>query len=275
MSRSPGIYTGISNSEYHKDKEWKSSSQLKVALISAYDYKYFVIDGKGEKKESDAKDFGTLVHLLILEPHLYDSTYAALDMSKLDLRRKTDQAILKEFKDAHPGKIVISEEDYKNALTCRDSVLSHQDAKALLDIEGPIEASCYVVAPVTLPDGEVVDFKMRYRPDKLGLGTHQIDLKTSKSSTKYFFEKDAFGLYGYHYDLSAYMYTYGEFIRTGKWNPFYWIRVKNDHPFSASVFKASENRLNDGKKKFEQAVNTIVMSQRSGKWEYQPEMEEI
>lgn len=275
MSRTPGIYEGISNADYHSDNEWLSSSQIKVANASAYDYKFFVLDKKGTRKDTASKSFGSATHKLILEADTFFDEYAVIDTSAMDLRRKADKEKMEAFKASNEGKLILTKEEFDKVQQCRDSVYSHPDARRLLELPGVSEASLYVELEHVLPGGEIVLFKVRVRPDRLAYGHAILDLKTSKSAAKDSFEKDAFAPWGYQYDLSAALYTRAWEKHSGEKLPFIFIVVKNDEPWSCAVYKMKDESMKKGEAKLNRALNTIIMSERAGKWEYQEKMEEI
>jgi hypothetical protein len=264
-----GIFPSISNDHYHSSKEWLSSSQVKVALASAFHFKFYVKDGKGQKKSTESKDFGSLTHKLILEPNDFSNEYAVFNDTNLDLRKTADKQLKEDFAQANKGKIIVSQDLYQKAVQCKESVYSHKDARRYLEMQGQAEVSCYINSIHELPGGEKVPFKMRTRPDMLVPGKCIIDLKTSKSPAKDSFEKDAFAPWGYNYDLSAYYELTGDVL------PFVWIVVKNDEPWETAVYTCSEKRYRSGEAKFKQAMNTIILSERHGKWLFQENEEEL
>lgn len=276
----PGIYRGISNETYHADKTWLSSSQIKVALNSPYYYKHFVLDGKGTKKGSDSKSFGSVVHTMILEPELFDSEYAVFDDSKLDMRRTADKARKEIFTQDNPGKIIISKDTYDKAQLCHDSVFSHPKAKELLELpDSESESSCYAEDSVTLLDGEVVDMKFRVRPDRMCRSKLVIvDLKTAKAADLQGFSRDAIGHYGYSYELSAFMYmkVLAKLLNVDIMDiEWWWIVVKNDEPYETAVYKMSLPTFLQGKKKFDHAVRNIITAERMQDWTFQKQWEEL
>lgn len=283
----PGIFADIPNDVYHAEKSWISSSQIKVGLGNKHYYKYFVKDGRGKKEETKQLTFGTLCHTLILEPHKFDSEYVVMPEKKLDMRKAADKKWREDFDKEHEGKTTVSSDDYEKAITCRDSVMSHPDAKRLLELPGVSESSVYVELDHMLPGGEIVKVKVRVRPDRLSPDNCIIDLKTAKNVTKENFERDAFGTwrnsagelkwgyYSYHYDLSAALYIRALEVLDQKQLPFHWIVVKNDQPWETAVYTCSRKRFKEGDMKLNHALTTIIMAERSGKWEFQERMEEI
>ena len=65
-----GIYTDLSNDEYHANRTHVSSSVLKTAVSDPKKYyeKYILKIDNTPKTLQAAFDFGTYVHTLILEP---------------------------------------------------------------------------------------------------------------------------------------------------------------------------------------------------------------
>lgn len=275
MERLPGLYENISNDDYHNDKTWLSSSQIKVALQSALSFKYFVLDGKGQKHTSDSKNFGSVAHKLILEHDDFYNEYYVADFTGLDLRTKEGKAAKMAHEMAAEGRIVISKDDFDKASLCRDSVMSHPDAKRLLEMPGVSEASVYVVLDHALPSGEIVPFKVRVRPDRLAHGHAILDLKTTRDPSKNSFSRDALADWGYGYDVSAALYVRALAKLTGEILPFIFIAVRNDHPFETGVYKMKEETLTRANARLDRCLNTIIMAERAGVWTFQETVEEI
>jgi exodeoxyribonuclease VIII len=273
MTRTPGIYDNISNAEYHADTTWQSSSQLKVALQGPYHYKYFVLDKRGSVTHTKSKDFGSATHKLTLEPADFFNEYAVLGES-LDMRRSADKAKMELFQQQNQGKTVLTKDQFNEIQKCRDSVYAHPDARKMLEMGGRAECSAYAEIPHVLPTGETVQFKVRVRPDFLTTSAI-LDLKTSKNPAKDSFCRDAFGPWGYHYDLSAALYQKVIATLTGEVLPFIFIVVKNDQPYETAVYKMSDESMKTGEKKLSRALDVILMAQREDKWVYQENMEVI
>lgn len=273
--RQVGLYENIPNEIYHADKEWLSSSQIKVALGSALAFKYFVLDGNGTKQKSASKDFGSIAHKLVLEEKDFFNEYHVADLSGLDLRTKIGKEKMEEHKALAGSKIVISKEDFDKACMCRDSVMSHPDARRYLELSGVSEASIYVELDHTLPSGEVVAIKVRVRPDRLAHGHAILDLKTTKNPSRDSFTKDALADWGYGYDVSAALYVRAVAKLTGEILPFIFIAVRNDEPYETGVYKLKEESMKRGEARLNRCLNTIVLAERAGIWEFQSGMEEI
>lgn len=273
--RTPGLYEGISNNEYHNNKEWLSSSQIKVALVSAAAFKHAVIDGNGKKKTSDQKDFGSVVHKLTLEEADFFNEYHVGDIDHLDLRTKHGKEAYENEKQLAGAKILISKETFDNACACRDSIMKHKDARRYLEMSGISEASLYVILDHMLPGGEIVPVKVRVRPDRLVKGMAILDLKTTKNPSLDSFRRDGFSDWGYGYDVSAALYLRAWKAFSGEDVPFIFIAVRNEAPYESAVYRLSDATKQKGNARLDRALNTIILAERAGVWEMQTSEEEI
>lgn len=271
----PGLYESIPNEVYHNDKEWLSSSQIKVALGSAHAFKYFVLDGKGKKETTKSLSFGSVVHKLVLENDDFHNEYFVADADGIDMRTKVGKEMHAALTIEAGTRTMVTRSDYDNAIKCYDSVMGHKDAARLLNLPGLSEASIYVELPHTLPSGEEVQFKVRVRPDRLAHGNAIIDLKTTKNASKDSFTKDALSPWGYHYDVSAALYVRAVAKLTGEVLPFTFIAVRNDQPWECGVYNLGPDSMHVGAVRLDKALNTIILSERAGLWSFQDEAEEI
>ena len=107
LKKNGGVYVeNLSNDDYHADKEFYSSSQLKKAIDSFGNFRYQMENKEDFSSKLDSPmTFGSLVHCLLLEPHLLDEEFAFLNVDGLNLRTKADKAIRDNFIAANKGKI--------------------------------------------------------------------------------------------------------------------------------------------------------------------------
>lgn len=119
----------ISDEEYFKIPAI-SASQLKQYDKGAY---YFwktspFNPNKAPEEESNALTFGKLCHCLLLEPQLFEKEYVVLDFGKLRTNKKYI-----ELKEANPGKIIISPDEYDHAQKMIEQVWNHKLARTILN----------------------------------------------------------------------------------------------------------------------------------------------
>jgi hypothetical protein len=274
--RLPGLYENIPNETYHADKEWLSSSQIKIAKGSAHAFKYFVLDDvAAKKKPSTALNFGSIVHKLVLENDDFYNEYFIGDTSDMDMRTKAGKDAYAALSQLAGDRTLVSKEEFARAVKCYDSVMAHPDANRLLSLAGLSESSIYVELDHALPSGEIVPFKVRVRPDRLAHGHAIIDLKTTKDASIESFTKDALAPWGYGYDISAALYQRAVAKLTGELLPFIFIAVHSDQPYGCAVYELGEESTVRANARLDRCINTIILSERAGKWVFQNEMESI
>lgn len=247
---------GINNNDYHADRDFYSSSQVKQAISGHANFRWYMENGKkgdGKWKEGNAMDFGSLVHTLLLEPHLVDEEFAFMDTAGRNWRTKEDKTYKARFLEQHADKIVLSQSDRERAKICADMAMKHPFLNKLLTAPGTPEMSGFYMDPT-------YNLPCRFRPDRrihdLNGGSAILDLKTTENIED--FHKKA--NWDFHYDLSAHMYMLGESIIMGEADvDFYFGVVESKEPYRVAVYKASDKFLERGMKKYNQAMSNIQM----------------
>jgi exodeoxyribonuclease VIII len=239
----------MTNDEYHADRHYFSSSQIKQALISPAHFKAFVLDKKSKTKSSTSMEFGSLVHTIVLEPHTFDDQYIVYsgDTNKDGSLPKAAHTTLT---NKHPLHTPVSKQHYELACLARQNFEKHPEAaKLLFDKQCEYEVSYFNQCQET-------GLRLRVRPDCINVsGAYIIDLKTSSAGDKNGFKKDA--IYNYHYDLSAFMYLMTVYQLTGVECSFYFAVAFKDELMPAYMFKASKEFIESGKAKFFKACDNI------------------
>jgi len=197
-----GVYTDMSNYDYHNSKAISNSGLSKLdpetgspAHLGAY------LD-KGSRRTA-ALDFGAIFHDITLMPQSYVDAHYAIS-PKYDLRNSKD-VIAKEnfYKDVEPGIIVINEQDYALAKAMRESVLDNPTARWLIEAaqdENGCENSHFWY------DKKTYNY-CRVRPDIACLSKGILgDLKSTADCSPKEFKKS---VYDYNYHQQQAMYTDG------------------------------------------------------------------
>lgn len=257
----------MSNEEYHSDKAHFSSSQFKEALKSPLHFKFYVIDKKGSKKASAAMDKGTLVHTVILEPHLIDAEYI-IHSGDTNIDGSVSSASKKILENKNPGKRIVSKAWYDFAVKARRSFEKYPQANELLfDKANESEISYFTTCVHT-------GLRIRVRPDILNLEKgYIIDLKTSRAKDVMEFKKDA--KYNFHYDLSAFQYVQAIYQATGVLCTFYFAVVGTEDMCPVWMLKASEEFMNGGKAKYLKSAYNIQTALTTDNLMSQSEIEDI
>lgn len=249
-----GLNKDISNEDYHADREYISSSGLKLLLRDEREYyrKYIL----GEKDESKSFfDFGTYVHALILEPHIVDDEFAIFGGARR-FGKTYDQ-----FCDNNPGKIVITKSEEKLAKKIMESYDKHTLAKSLV---------CDGVAEETY--GAVLDdMNVKIRTDYMTDG-YILDVKTTSSSLATPSIQST--IMKYDYDLSAALYMdvanqYGK-----KCDNFFFLFV-NKKDCDILVCKASPALIENGRRKYKAAIAKFKQLKAEGFFELNKEQDDV
>ena len=122
-----GLNDDITNEDYHGDREFESSSSLKLFLKDPKEYhNKYILKLPREEKYKSAYDFGSYIHSLILEPEKVEDEYAIFEGSS---RRGN---VYKEFKEKNEGKIIITRSQFLQAQSLLEAYTEHQLAASMI-----------------------------------------------------------------------------------------------------------------------------------------------
>lgn len=271
MSLKLGLNDYISNEEYHDDREYISSSGLKTILNDARKYyKEYVLDEKINSSNA-AFDFGSYVHCAILEPDKLDAEFAIFD--GVQKRGKAYEQCIQE----NEGKTVISR---AQAAQANNLIKAFNDAKVVIGQQGhdkEVEVSSfyrggYAEQTCTAQiDGIKVKVRSDYRKEFEDFGSIN-DIKTTGDNIDT--AKRAERVCSiYDYDLSAALYVDIFTMVTGKPHDFYFTFLSKNNG-ECRMYKASEQMLEEGRKKYKEAIQKLKEARKSGIY-YVNRIEEI
>lgn len=236
---------------YHADRDALSCSMLKPLLVSPA---HFQAGLTACGRSSDAMEFGTLVHLLVLQPHEVSSELAVYpgvaDRS----------AGFKQFVAAHSGRLVLDEPTFAQgrrvAAKVMDTPYKGRPLQRFLEESIP-EATIYFTEPTT-------GLRMRIRVDALHPDV-SFDLKTTRFPAARAFARDAVDK---DYDLQAFMYSFGRcmYEGTSQAKPFVFITAESTAPHSVSTLVAADTFLGNGSLKFQSCAATFKACAATGLW---------
>lgn len=244
-----GINENISNSEYHSDREYLSSSALKLLLSDPNKFNKIYIENNEEhiKQQTQSMILGSLVHSMILEPELTDKEFVVYE----GIRRGKAWDKFKEEND----KEVVTRLQYTLAEQLRDITTNSKIANDLLQ-NGEAEQTLCV---------DLEGLKIKVRADYYN--SHQpciVDLKTTFCDMSKQQLQDAIG--NFQYDLSAALYV-DAFATLGKEvPPFYFIFLGTGQVKDIVIYKASESMIENGRRKYKKAIEKYKEMKKSGDW---------
>ena len=238
----PGIYPGITNADYHKDPALGSTSLKTLATKTPAHYQHDLTHAK----YSDAFDFGTAVHSLILEGD--ESGVGVWNFPNWTTKAAREGR--EESRAA--GKIPLLEKDWQQVEAIRDAVMAHPLAKAAFTGHKPEQSVFWD------EDG----LMLKCRPDAWQPGA-LIDLKTARDANPNEFGKTAHE-YGYH--QSAAHYIDGVKAATGEDLPFHFVLVEKTAPFLVSVVELDIEAINIGRQLNDRAKRIYRECVESNTW---------
>lgn len=238
------------NSEYHGDKTWLSSSQLKLILKSRAKFHDEVILGNRISSTSTAFDEGSYVHSLILEPEMIKEEYAFFEGWRKQGKDWT--AFKAEYGDS--GRILLSKPQAKRCESYHNAFTKREEAVKLISNGKPEESIC----------AEINGMKLKMRSDWINVEDGYIaDVKTSafpvdSESFKMTMDK-------YDYQLSGALYSMIAEEYYGKPFDFYYVAISKSD-IVCEVFKTSDDTMTEGRHKVLKAIKTYKECIESGDW---------
>ena len=245
------------NAEYHGYMDAVSKSRLSRMSICPQFFKWCE---DNPPKKSDELLEGSAFHKLVLEPDTFDDEYVVAP--QFNRRTKEGKLAYADFCEMveKTGKEVLTEEQYNMICGMRDAVLSNPYSRKL--IKGNIEQSMYFVDDAT-------GVQCKIRPDvwrTVDDGIVIIDLKSTRSAMPKEFARD---VVKFHYDLQAYMYTYGVskvFDVPMEKISFVFIAVEKKPPYLINVLQAHSSVLEKGSADFREYVGMYAECLQTGNW---------
>ncbi|MBV6514177.1 MAG: hypothetical protein FMNOHCHN_03767 [Ignavibacteriaceae bacterium] len=255
----PGINLNVSNKDYHGDREYLSSSNLKQLLKNPEQfYKERILGQVEDKPPSTALEEGSYVHSLILEPHKVQEEYAFWK----GLRKQGEDFLA--FKSQNAGKIIISNPQKIRCNAYVDAYKKNPVAPSLLE-EAEVE---YTICT------ELNGVKIKIRCDIINLKKNYIaDVKTSSFAVDA--ETFKVSMLKFGYDLSAALYVMVASKVLNVPMDFYFIAIDKEM-MNCEVLKLSEKTLQSGIAQVNKALEIYKKNMETGIWsnEQAPVVEE-
>lgn len=258
-----------SNKEYHADKEYLSSSSLKLLLEDpAKFYEEKILGNKPLEEENAAFSEGSLTHTLILEPHLVDKEFTFFS----GLRKAGPE--WEEFKAANDGRTILSA---PQRARCMKNLESFKKSKPAVELINGGEAEFTICQ-------ELQGVKIKVRADYINVDKGYIaDVKTSGFPVTPR-ESFSFTMDRYKYDLSAALYAQVAEQFYGKKFEFYFIAISKPKSLlelgECQVYRVSKDTRARGDHMVSEALSTYKRCMATGLWQkpvaqFSDEIEEV
>jgi hypothetical protein len=235
--RQPGIYKDVPIEEYHSEDGLSASGvNLMLDCPRRYYHRYMTRTGH-DVVDTQAMALGRAVHMLALEPHLFEKTFV-VQTESFDRRTKIGKEGYEGFRQQAHGRSILRLEDFQQISDMADAIKTHPIWNRFKG--GSVEHSVYWDYQDSI--------RLRSRPDYF-TDELVIDLKT----TSYLkgFDKSVFR-YGYH--RQAAMQLDGLEAMDGKRRQFVVFAVEKEAPYLTSVFALDETSIEEGRRDYQKAA---------------------
>lgn len=252
-----GVYTGISNADYHSGPGF-SKSQLDMVHNSPG----LLLWSKqaANDNSSNAAHIGTALHMLLLEPEDFETTYIA-EPGKFDMRTTAGKAARAEFEVEAAGRTILTADEWDMLQAQRDSVMAHPEARALIEVKtGVAEASVYWNDPQT-------GLLCRCRPDWWPMPEVIVDIKTTDDPGAWSFGRS---ISDYRYHVQDAFYSEGAGIANGTdVDAFFFLAIGKKREMGRYPVRFYELHPDDravGRTEYMQDLRTIKHCIDTGEW---------
>lgn len=247
----PGIYPDISNEAYHSGPGISKSGLWTIYSQTPAHYRF------GEREEKPEFDFGTAVHLAILEPEKFETM---VFKGPKDRRGNNWKDAVAEA--ANLGKLLLTGPDFEAVQIVRDAVHADTWLRGIITGGKPlVEGSAYAIDPET-------GLLVKCRPDlhRSDIGV-MLDVKTSASASPDQFARSVVN-YGYHAQEAHYTDTWR--AAGGEVEAFAFIVVEKKPPYAFAVYELPPSIVAEGRAIISKAKATYAECLRTDTWPAYP-----
>lgn len=259
-----GFNRDISNTEYHEDRTFVSSSGLKLMYKDPRDYyATYVLNEPSMKMNQSNLDFGSYVHALILEPHLVDSQFAIYEG-----QTRYGKA-WEAFKEEHKDKIIVTGSQARTAQQLYDNfnkstvLLGEGDSKKEVPLSSFYTKGNAEETLCVLLEDVPVKVRFDYRKEWDTYGSIN-DIKTTSEFAHTKAHAEAI-IDTWNYEVSAALYVDAVEQQTGKPHDFYFTFISKKDGKSY-MYRASKQMLEVGRRKYKIALERLKKARETGKF---------
>lgn len=258
-----GRTEGLPSDEYHAFDACSSSRLAKMRRSPAH-----CLASLEAPDSTPALDFGTAVHVSVLEPDTFDAAYS-LDPEHPDggypkgWRNTTDY---RETRDAilGAGRKLLAKADREACLRIRDAVWNAGgDVSAIMTAKTATEVS-YLARD---PDHDAGDGGLlcKCRPDiEVAPARTVVDLKTALDASEWAFAK-SISTYGYHIARAFYMHTL-DLAGLDRWDHYLFLVVEKAPPWGVALYDLDPDAADQGQREMDSLLELYARCKATGHW---------
>jgi len=236
--------------EYIGKKDYYGSSSIKLANTSELDYLSF----SNANRSSSAQDFGTAVHMAILEPHLYEKKYYTLDDSEKVKEigggnprgTKLYKEWIAEKALEYDGKTMLDIFEFNGIERIKKNLQQDERYEKYI-VEQEHEISFYA-------ENFYEGMNVKIRPDNSLGHLPEVDIKTTKAVDPMGFKREVFK-YGYHIQRALYrdvLRAYGYEVPAS-----IILAIANSAPYNYEFYTIPEQWINDAVPVYQAGLDAI------------------
>lgn len=263
MSIKLGINKEMSNEDYHGDREYVSSSGLKLMFKDPREfYNQYVLGDFTNAPSGASLDFGSYLHSLILEPHKTEEEFAIFEGNRRQGK------IWEEFKAQNMDKTILTGIQHRKALSLMDKY-----NKATIIIDHPEEGAQEVEISSFFKRGAaeetfgavIDDVKVKVRTDYRKEFKHFGSINDVKTTGDENLSIDNIEKIcaRWSYDISAALYCDVLEQATGKPHDFFFLFISTSSG-SIEIVKASDQMIENGRRKYREAIRRLKIARETG-----------
>lgn len=248
----------MTNEEYHSAPGISKSHLDAIAGKSPMHYWQKHINPEREPfNKTPALVLGDAIHAAILEPHKFETEYAAAPAC--DRRTKEGKAVYEAFLVRAVGKIILDANQFDIARRVRDACHRHPVASGFL-AEGETEQSYFATDMFT---GELIKCRTDRTVGPINGGLI-VDLKSTEDASPAAFGRSAAN---YRYDVQvAWYYRVFESLHLGRPESWVWIAFEKEPPYAIGCYFAQPEDIERAAHAAARDFDRILEHRRSGQW---------
>lgn len=278
----PGIYTDITNEQYHSSEGISRSGIMAFRRTPLHYWHRYLNPERSVEAPTLAMEFGSALHTLILEPKKFIDDYIieekfneeinkplllkdvgreAFEKDKINQfnHKKMKDKFNNSFKLRSIGKKIISEQDVKKINDMAESFHRNEDADCLIK-NSDYENSIYWIDKES---GVLCKARADIMCDR-----YIADIKTTKDASEYDF-KNSIRKYGY--DIQAAMLLDGmNTVKGTNCETFINLPIEKEEPYANSVILLSHETIEEGRRKYKESLMIYAECLRKNEWPSYP-----
>lgn len=268
-----GIFSGISNDEYHDGPGISKSGLDLIHERSPLHYWERYLNPEREpRKESEALKIGQALHTAILEPDEFSSRYVVVpedaprrpSITQIKAKNPSDDTVYaigwwSDFDAKHEGAVILKADEFDMVQKVAANAHKHPVARSIFSV-GAAEQTVFWTDQET-------GVLCKCRPDWLidpNPNYAILDLKSALNASPDGFQRAAYN-YGYH--RAAAWYLEGVEAATGdRPDAFMFLAVEKEAPYAVAFYYADDDMIEAGRRECRAALRTYAECLNSGKW---------